>query len=169
MLKRILRDFTPSTRKKFRMNTQPLPSPEWVCGFVDGEGSFFISITHAEKLRLKKQVTLRFKVSQHEQDKALLYKLQAFFGVGKVYLDGPGRKVWVYVVASQHDIAKVIVPFFEKNALHTSKKFEFLRFRRATMLMDRKVHLAEDGLAELQKLRERMNQWDIPSDSTKDV
>lgn len=52
----------------------------WVVGFVDGEGCFYVGINKNKTMRLKTQVLPEFLIIQHKRDIKLLYALKDFFG-----------------------------------------------------------------------------------------
>ena len=130
-------------------------SADWICGFVEGEGSFVIYIA---KVKSSTQVTLIFKVTQHIKNVQVLYAFKSFFGVGIVKAQRKDReKVWEYVVRRFEHLNTKIIPFFEKNQMHTTKKFDFLRFRKAALLISRKEHLTSEGLDKIKAIASRMN------------
>lgn len=55
--------------------------PNWVTGFIDGEGSFIIAILSSTG-PTKKKVSLRLSVTQKSHSVGVLYDLQKFFGCG---------------------------------------------------------------------------------------
>ena len=65
-------------------NQQESLSPDWVVGFVDGEGCFFVGINRQPTMKVGWQVFPEFRVVQHQRDVALLEQLQAFFGCGQI-------------------------------------------------------------------------------------
>jgi hypothetical protein len=132
-------------------------TPDWICGFVDGEGTFFISIERQPKMLLGEQVRLGFKVTQGRKCLQTLYKLKEFFKVGTVKPQRSDGSVWEYRVSNFKHISATIVPFFERHPLHTMKKFDFLRLRHVNIMMERGEHLTEQGLATIRGIRARMN------------
>src|SRR6266705_18212 len=62
-------------------NQQESLSPDWVVGFVDGEGCFFVGINRQPTMKVGWQVLPEFRVVQHERDVALLEQLREFWGV----------------------------------------------------------------------------------------
>lgn len=52
-----------------------LPNLDWLCGFIEGEGCFYVSIYDSPRSKLKKAVQLAFKITQHIRDKELLLSL----------------------------------------------------------------------------------------------
>ena len=141
-------------------------SPDWICGFVEGEGTFCISITNAP-LTQKKQVRLIFKVAQSCKNIQVLYALKTFFGVGLVKSQRETARdinisgVWEYSVSRFEHLNTKIIPFFEKHTLHSSKKFDFYRFRKVSIYMARKEHLTSEGMEKIERIRKRMNTNEI--------
>lgn len=129
-------------------------SPDWICGFVEGEGTFCISITKAP-LTQKKQVRLIFKVTQTFKNVQVLYALKTFFGVGLV--KSQCETVWEFTVSRFEHLQTKIIPFFEKYNLHSSKKFDFYRFRKVSIYMAREEHLTAEGMQKIEQIRKRMN------------
>ena len=133
-------------------------TPDWICGFVEGEGSFVISISKIKSSKFE-QVRLFFKVTQHMKNIQVLYALKSFFGVGIVKRQSKEPKeIWEFVVSRFEHLSTKIIPFFEKHKMHSSKKFDFLRFRKVALLMARKEHLTQEGIKKIQLIAKRMNQ-----------
>ena len=65
-------------------NQQERLSADWVVGFVDGEGCFFVGINRQPSMKIGWQVLPEFRVVQHKRDVAILERLQEFFGSGQV-------------------------------------------------------------------------------------
>lgn len=59
-------------------------SADWVVGFMDGEGCFYVGIFRNPETRLGYQVIPEVRIVQHQRDVQVLYALQEFFGCGKV-------------------------------------------------------------------------------------
>lgn len=135
-------------------------TPDWISGFVEGEGSFVISITQ-NKSSKSTQVRLFFKVAQHVKNVQVLYAMKTFFGVGIVKRQRSASdpsEVWEYVVSRFEHLDTKIIPFFEKTPMHSSKKFDFFRFRKVAIMMKRKDHLTADGVMIIKSIALRMNQ-----------
>ena len=132
-------------------------TPDWLCGFVDGEGSFWISLESQPKVRLGRQARIGFKVTQGSKNVKVLYVIKEMFGCGLVKPQRADRSVWEYRVSSFDMMFTRIIPFFERHPLFTYKRFDFLRVRSAALLMKRKLHLTPTGLEQIVKLRHKMN------------
>lgn len=66
----------------------------------------------------------RLQNDLHDKDLAILYRIQSFFGVGKVYLKSK-RNLCVYRVTVPSDLLKVIIPHFLEYPLISKKVSEF--------------------------------------------
>ena len=58
--------------------------PQWVVGFVDGEGCFHVSLNRHDEMTAGYQVLPEFVVVQHERDIQILHALKRFFRGGVV-------------------------------------------------------------------------------------
>jgi len=107
----------------------------WTIGFVDGEGCFSISFIQQPDRSQRKgyrtgfQVSHEFAVTQGERSLDCLQSLQSFFGVGQVIInkrhDNHKEHLYRYVVRKRGELLGVIIPFFQKHRLRTSKQNDF--------------------------------------------
>ncbi len=121
-------------------------SPDWVVGFVDGEGCFHVSILRHPETTTGYQVLPEFTVVQHEWDLQILYALKRFFGCGVVRRNHGDR--WAYRVRKLECLER-ICEFFTKHPLKTKKNVDFVRFRRIVQKMKEGRHLTPEGLREI--------------------
>ena len=139
-------------------------SPEWIVGFVDGEGCFHVSINRHDEMTMGYQVLPEFTVVQHESDVQILHALKAYFGCGVVRQNHGDRMC--YRVRDQGHLREIILPFFEKHLLKTKKRMNFLKFRDVLKMMERGEHLTDQGLEQIRVMKSQMNhnQTKIESD-----
>ena len=129
-------------------------SPDWVVGFVDGEGCFHVSILRHPEMTVGYQVLPEFTVVQHERDVQILYALKRFFGCGVVRRNHGDR--WAYRVRKLTCLERVC-DFFTRHPLKTRKQVDFVRFRRIVQKMKEGHHLTPEGLREIVEIALRMN------------
>ncbi len=134
-------------------------SPDWVVGFTDGEGCFFVGINRNPTTTTGYQVLLEFVIVQHKRDIQILYALKRFFRHGVVRPNHGDR--YAYRVRDLQGLWK-ICDFFLKHPLKTKKRIDFLRFHRILSMMERGDHLRLDGLLEIAKIAVRMNTGNRP-------
>jgi LAGLIDADG endonuclease len=141
-----------------RLHVQPQPQKleaQWIVGFVDGEGCFFIGINPHPEMSSGFQVLPEFTVVQHERDIQLLHALKQFFGCGVVRRNHAERMA--YRVRSLDHLNEKIMPFFEKHSLKSKKKVDFMKFRRILQLMKNGEHLSAEGIEKIRAIAAAMN------------
>ncbi len=131
-------------------------TPDWVVGFVDGEGCFQVRIEPHPESSSGYEVLPEFVVVQHERDVQLLYALKSFFGCGVVRRNH-GEQM-VYRVRRREHLRDRIIPFFEKHPLKSKKRIDFIRFRRVVLLMEQGAHRTPDGLERIRSVVARMGE-----------
>ncbi len=135
-------------------------SPDWVVGFTDGEGCFFIGIQKHPEMSSGYQVLPEFTIVQHERDIQILYALKEYFKCGVVRRNHGDR--FAYRIRELKSL-KRIVEFFEKHPLKTRKNVDFRKFRRVLMMMEQDKHLTKDGLLEILHIVSEMNTGNRPA------
>ena len=130
--------------------------PNWITGFTDGEGTFYIGINKNDTMTAGYQVLPEFRIVQHEKDIQTLHKIKNFFGAGTVRVNHDDR--YELRIRSISHINEIIIPHFTKHQLITQKKFDFLKFKKIIHIVNSKLHLTENGIAEIIKIASKMNQ-----------
>ena len=143
----------------------------WIVGFVDGEGCFSLGLVKQrdkkEKNRIRRgyrtgyQVFYEFAVTQGESSLASLQALKEFFKVGALYpnvrYDNHKENLYRYTVRRREDLLRVIIPFFQKYPLRTTKRKNFDLFARGMEEIEKKNHLTSSGMIRLARMSQRMN------------
>ncbi len=143
----------------------------WITGFVDGEGCFSIGFVkqpdRQEKDRIRRgyrtgyQIFHEFAVTQGAKSLKSLQILKDFFGVGNIYLnkryDNHKEHLYRFVVRNRESLLKVIIPFFRKNKMKTSKQKDFEKFAKCVKMVENKKHLNITGLIKIGNIVRTMN------------
>ena len=132
---------------------------DWVVGFVDGEGCFYVGINPHPEMKVGYQVLPEFRVVQHERDVQVLYALKRFFGHGVVRRNREDR--WELRIRDAEGLSKVVA-FFESHPLKTKKNADFKKFSRIVRWMREGHHLTREGLADIIALAATMNRASKP-------
>jgi hypothetical protein len=127
--------------------------PQWLAGFVSGEGCFLIN-TFKATTKLGTGVRLMFQITQHIRDEKLMTSLIDYLGCGVVYKD---RKVLVLKVTKFEDLTDKIIPLFTKHPILGVKALDFADFCRVSELMKDKKHLTKEGLEKIKQIKSGMN------------
>jgi hypothetical protein len=128
---------------------------QWITGFVDGEGCFFIGINKHPEMTAGHQVLPEFTVVQHKRDVQILYAFKEHFGCGVVRKNHGDRMA--YRVRSIKHLLERIVPFFVKHPLKSKKRADFEKFRRVLLMMETGDHLKPEGVEEIRRIAAQMN------------
>ena len=113
-------------------NQQERLNPWWIVGFTDGEGCFSISTFRNTSTKSGKQTLYEFVVTQGEKSINSLEAIRNYFDCGHIYInrryDNHKYNLYRYCVRKQEDLLKIIIPFFKKYPLQTSKQSQFEKF-----------------------------------------
>ncbi len=138
----------------------------WICGFVDGEGCFSVSLIRNQTTRSNWQVFPEFVVTQGEKSRAALELIQEYFQCGKIYLnrrhDNHRENLLRYCVRSRKDLLERIIPFFNQYPLRTEKKKDLEKFIDILSHMEKGDHKTEQGLKKIAQIIQNMNRK-VPS------
>jgi hypothetical protein len=149
-LKMLFPEVAPAIRPPVK--SQDIPSPYWVAGFVEGEGSFYI------KISTKNEVSFRFLVTQHIRDIDLLKNLAIYLNCGYAIPRSNSLNHGDYFVTKKEEFIGKILPFFDQFNLQGNKLKDYLDFKLAIELKYNSIKLTPEKLAEIKKLKEVMNQ-----------
>jgi len=142
-------------------NQQGRLSPEWITGFVDGEGCFSIGIFKNNTSKFGYQVFPEFVIAQGAKSLNVLELIQGFFGCGNIYVnkrrDNHTENLYRFCVRSRKDLQSIIIPFFESNQLMTAKNTDFVIFCEVISMIDDRQHLSESGFQTIKELAGTMN------------
>ena len=138
---------------------QTVPYPYWLVGFTEGDGGFSIRKSKNSTLRHGYQYSLVFELTQHSRDTELFYKIKEYLDCGKVSLsaESGSRNACKYFITSFTDIQSKLIPLFNKYPMLGVKQLNFLDFCKGGVIIQNKGHLTVEGISELDKLRDGMN------------
>ncbi len=126
----------------------------YLAGFADGEGSFNVSFRRRRDYQMPWKVSLCFNVSQKDRVILALFKRHLGCGTMRQRADG----IWYYEVNNMNAIWENVIPFFERfRFLSAKKKRDFAKFVKIARLIREGRHLTEDGIREILKIRNEMN------------
>lgn len=130
----------------------PITNNYFLAGFADGDGNFDIRMSKSKSHKLGINVILNFRIKQKE-DIILKVIQENFGGLVKYY---KGEDISEYASTSFVVLPKVI-EYFTKYSLLSTKYINYLKWGKAAQLVFEKKHLTEDGLAQIEKIKNSMN------------
>ncbi len=138
----------------------------WICGFVDGEGCFSVSLIRNSTTGSGWQVFPEFVVTQGEKSRSALETIKSYFGCGQIYInrrhDNHREALLRYCVRSQKELRENIIPFFRRYSLKTAKQEDFEKFVSILQHMEDQKHKRIEGLRRIAKIIQSMNRK-VPS------
>jgi len=148
--------------RKGQIQRQVLP-PHYIVGFIDGEGSFSVSINKNRTLKSGIEVRPEFEIELRADDREILERIMETIGCGVIYDCSYERYGWFphtkYKISSTKDMEKYLFPFLDKYPLQAKKSKVYKLFREIVMIVRRKDHLTEPGFARIQHLRNEIRKF----------
>lgn len=157
-------DLTPKEKHVFTITS--INDDNWLAGFSSAEGCFYCRVKKSSSVKIGYQVTVAFIIIQHSRDISLLNVMKDQFECGVVRKDIK-KPYATWTVSNLSEIINIIIPFFDKFSIEGSKNLDYQDFRKIVFLMKDKLHLTDNGLKEIMKIKARMNR-NRESDTVKD-
>lgn len=127
----------------------------YIAGFVDGEGSFWISTRPRDDFATGWKFSPIFFVGN--QDIAVLEICKNFLGCGKIR-EGP-TGFYRLEVESRANLQLFVIPFFKKfGFLSNKKKHEFSQFQKAVDLVEKGIQTRDD-LEKILSIRRELGKY----------
>ena len=134
-------------------------TPEYLAGFIDGEGCFSVTIHPHPNSKWGWLIDPDFTINQHKKSLEFLERIQKYFGCGKIYEKSPNKSnVLTYTIYSRRSIYEKIVPFIDAHPLISHKRYDYEKFRIIIEALNNKKHHTLDGFQEIVKIAFSMNE-----------
>jgi hypothetical protein len=130
--------------------------PEYITGYVDGEGCFAVTFNEKSKALLGWEFRPSFSVSQNEDRRQVLDLIKEHFGCGFIRRDWSDKTV-KFEVRDHNDLMTKIIPHFEKFPLISAKHNDFILFKTICEIVHSQEHLSKNGFIEIINLAYQMN------------
>ncbi len=126
----------------------------YLAGFTDGEGSFNVSFRARHDYKNPWKISLCFNISQKDPVILSLFKRHLHCGTMRQRKDG----IWYFEVNNFEAIKENVIPFFNRfGFLSAKKKRDFSKFKQLAKIVEEGRHLEKEGVREILKIREDMN------------
>lgn len=153
---KIIRLYSSNTSNypRYNLNNTYYLNPYYITGLVDAEGCFTTSIYKDCRMKTGWQVKPIFQLNLHKKEIKILEAVQKTWGVGKIYKHG--QDSFMYRVSSLKNL-RVITNHFDNYPLITQKLADYLLFKQSIDLIQKKLHLTEQGLLKLVGIKSVLN------------
>lgn len=135
----------------FKLNLDTELKNYWLSGFSDADASFQIKLVNRNNRNLT-EVRLNFQIDQKNENLLILIKN---------YLGG---NIWYrksqdtyYYGSTSFGSAKKVINYFDQYHLLSSKHVNYLKWRKAYIIIQDKNHLTDSGLKKIINLKNSMN------------
>jgi hypothetical protein len=129
----------------------------YIAGYVDGEGSFSVSVQCNRTCRVGFQLVPEFHVSQNGDRAQVLELIHARLRCGYIKPNSKRDQALVFVVRNREDLLQRVIPFFERNPLLSSKQQDFEKFSCVVRELALGHHRTTAGFRRLLDLALSMN------------
>ena len=154
----ILKDNFPNVKTEVRplvLDPESIVS-NWLIGFIEAEGCFFVDIFKSKTHKIGYQIKLKFQITQNIRDIALMKKIQTFFNCGNLQII-ESRSSVDFVVSSISDLETKIIPLIKSYPLQGNKQLDFIDFCKVVLSIKNKEHLTVEGLEFIKIVKSGMN------------
>ena len=150
---------------EFKINDSNDFNNHWIAGFSDADASFQIKVVNKLKPSLPKagpqarpqgEIRLNFQIDQKDNNVLLLIK--EVFGGNIGYRNSQDT---YYYGSTSFGSAKKVINYFDHFHLQSSKYINYLKWRKAYIIIQEKNHLTETGLDKICKLKNSMNRYSV--------
>ena len=135
-------------------------NPHYIMGFIDGEGSFAISIGKNAEYKRGVQVRAEFEIELRADDQRILERILLTIGCGKIYDCSYDRYGWYphvkYKITGAKDMIDYLFPFLDQYNLQAKKRGSYKLFKQIVLMYRKKEHLTDKGYFKIVKLRDKM-------------
>ena len=121
----------------------------WLAGFSDADSSFQIKLTCRDN---RTQVRLNFQIDQKKKDLLILIKKLLGGNIGY-----RSDKDTYYYGSTSFGSAKKTINYFDKHHLLSTKHVNYLKWRKAYIIINNNNHLSKDGIDKITKIKSTMN------------
>jgi hypothetical protein len=132
--------------------------PNWVSGFVAGDGNFSVYVKPSKDYTLGEKVYYRFQITQHSKDLELIRLFTKFFNCGVVHVrSNLATPRCDFIVQDKSSILEKIIPHFDTYGLCNLKQKDFICFKKSMSIVKLNQHLTKEGLDKIKTLSLEMN------------
>lgn len=134
--------------------------PQYVAGFIDGEGSFSITIGKHATLKRKILILPEFEIEVRADDRLILERIMVTIGAGNIYDCSYKRYGWFphvkYKITSTKVMRDVLFPFLDACTLQAKKGQSYKIFKQIVLMICEKKHLQDEGFNTIVELRDEL-------------
>ena len=129
----------------------------FLAGFIEGEGSWCVSIKEHPTAKYGYYVDPEFFLYQHESRRGLLEMAGEVFGTGRIFPKPQNEKVLVYRIGARRSLIERVIPFCDRYMRFSKRGQDYRIWKEIVMALENKEHRSAEGMVRLVKLAYKMN------------
>ena len=134
---------------EFKLNKNKDLKNHWLAGFSDTESNFQIKV-----LNRTDKIEIRLNYQIHQKNRDILLLIEDFLDGNIGYIDSQDT---YYYDSTSFGSAKKVIKYFDHFHLLSSKHINYLKWRKAYLIVQTKNHLNKEGIEKIIKLKSTMN------------
>ena len=138
------------------LNTSDNLENHWLAGFSDADASFQIKLINRSCSSIGTEIRLNYQIDRKKN--YLLKLVKSFLGGNIGYRESQDT---YYYGSTSFGSAKKVINYFDRYHLLSTKHINFIKWRKAYVLIQNKEHLNELGLAKIRKIKESLNRLSV--------
>ena len=151
--------------KKLPLKKGNIKNDSWLAGFIDADGGFFIQHTKLESKAKKRKISCRLRIEQIMYEPItkssyfnVLTEITEFLGCNLLIRKqiSTGNEYYTLTASSRLSLIKILT-YFKYFSLYSSKYLDYKDWEKATILILENNHYTEQGIIEIDSLKNRMN------------
>ena len=139
----------------FKLNLDTNLENHWLAGFSDADASFQIKVIN-RKDKPCTEIRLNFQIDQKKKE--ILILIKDFLGGNIGYRQSQDT---YYYGSTSFGAAKKVINYFDNYHLLSSKHINYLKWRKAYIIIQNKDHLNKTGIEKIIKLKNTMNRFNL--------
>lgn len=150
-------------RTNFKNNNPFKITPYWLLGFIEGEGSFYVT---------KQHLLPCFSLGQSNKDSLLMSGIREYLnnlanGGDKVTEKENSSSEMIYLAVNQAEfIDKYLIPFLDNLTWQTKKEKDFKDWKNIIELKGLGLHYTDEGSNVINQILNQMNNYRLSTNST---
>lgn len=143
-------------KDKPHLNTSSDLNNHWLAGFLDADGSFQIKVLDRVEPNSKPCIEVRLYIQVDQKTRLLLDLIKDNFGGNIGYRKSQDT---YYYSSTSFGSAKKLIVYLDRFPLQSSKYLNYLKWRKAYLLVQTKNHLTTEGQNMIKQIKSTMNSY----------
>jgi hypothetical protein len=144
-------------KEELHINTSSDLNNHWLAGFIDADGSFQIKVLDRVTPETGgKRIEVRLYLQIDQKTRLLLDLIKENFGGN---IGHRSSQATYYYNSTSFNSARLFIKYLDQYHLLSSKHINYLKWRKAYILVQSRKHLTPEGQEKIKRLKSSMNNY----------